>query len=87
MSTIILWIRLYGEWAPGEEDIWFPLLPAKVLPCVNSVCVCVCVCVSIDAKGRYMCLVTQLCLTLYDPMDFSLPDSFLHGILQARILE
>ena len=38
-------------------------------------CVCVCVCVA------------QLCPTLYDPMDCSLPGSFVHGILQARILE
>ena len=29
----------------------------------------------------------QLCLTLYDPMNCSLPDSSIHGILQARILE
>ena len=32
-------------------------------------------------------LVTQLCLTLCDPMDCSLPGSSVHGILQARILE
>ena len=31
--------------------------------------------------------VAQLCLTLCDPMDCSLPGSSLHGILQARILE
>ena len=36
-----------------------------------------CVCVS----------VAQLCLTLCDPMDCSLPGSSVHGILQARILE
>ena len=29
----------------------------------------------------------QLCLTLCDPMDCSPPDSSVHGILQARILE
>ena len=29
----------------------------------------------------------QLCLTLCSPMDCRLPDSSLHGILQARILE
>ena len=29
----------------------------------------------------------QLCLTLCDPMDCSLPGSYVHGILQARILE
>ena len=31
--------------------------------------------------------VAQLCLTLCDPMDCSLPGSSIHGILQARILE
>ena len=33
------------------------------------------------------CLVTKSCPTLWDPVDCSLPGSFLHGILQARILE
>ena len=32
-------------------------------------------------------LVAQSCLTLWDPMDYSPPGSFVHGILQARILE
>ena len=31
--------------------------------------------------------VTQSCETLSDPMDHSLPDSSVHGILQARVLE
>ena len=31
-------------------------------------------------------LGTQSCLTLWDPMDWSLPGSSVHGILQARIL-
>ena len=31
--------------------------------------------------------VVQSCLTLYDPMDCSLPGSSVHGSLQARILE
>ena len=34
-----------------------------------------------------MCLVTQSCLTLCDPVDCSPPGSSVHGILQARILE
>ena len=29
----------------------------------------------------------QSCLTLCDPMDYSLPGSSVHGILQARVLE
>ena len=31
--------------------------------------------------------VSQLCLTLSEPMDYSLPGSSVHGILQARVLE
>ena len=31
--------------------------------------------------------VTQLCLTLSDPRDYSLPGSSVHGIFQARVLE
>ena len=31
--------------------------------------------------------VTQLCPTLHDPMDCSLPGSSIHGIFQARVLE
>ena len=31
--------------------------------------------------------VTQLCPTLSDPMDYSLPGSSIHGIFQARVLE
>ena len=35
----------------------------------------------------WLVLVSQLCLTLCDPMDRSPPGSSVHGILQARILE
>jgi len=31
--------------------------------------------------------VAQLCQTLSDPMDYSLPGSSVHGIFQARVLE
>ena len=31
--------------------------------------------------------ITQLCLTLRNPMDCSLPGSSIHGIFQARVLE
>ena len=38
--------------------------------------------------GLLLCvLVAQACLTLCDSMDCSLPGSFVHGIVQARILE
>ena len=42
----------------------------------------VCVCLSY-IPGR----LTQLCLTLPNPMDCNSPGSSVHGILQARILE
>ena len=42
---------------------------------------------SYSVKSVCVCLVTQSCLTLCDPMDCNLPDSSVHGILQARILE
>ena len=37
--------------------------------------------------GEKMCLVTQSCPTLWDPMDCSLPGSSVHGILQVITLE
>ena len=40
-------------------------------------------CVKVKSESE----VTQLCLTLSDPMDCSLPDSSIHGIFQARVLE
>ena len=38
-------------------------------------------------KRKMKVLVTQLCKTLCDSMDWSLPGSYVHRILQARILE
>ena len=35
----------------------------------------------------FLLLAAQLCPTLLQPMDFSLPGSSLYGISQARILE
>ena len=42
-----------------------------------------CLCVGRKKESE----VTQLCPTLCDPMDCSLPGSSIHGIFQARILE
>ena len=42
---------------------------------VSSIVLCTCV------------LVTQSCLSLSEPLDCNLPGSFIHGILQARILK
>ena len=49
-------------------------LPWVVIKIASSVFMCVCV-------------HAQSCLTLYDPMDCSPPDSSVHGIFQARMLE
>ena len=38
-------------------------------------------------KAKSESEVTQLCLTLSNPMDCSLPGSSIHGIFQARVLE
>ena len=38
-------------------------------------------------KRKMKVLVTQLCKTLRDSMDWSLPGSYVHRVLQARILE
>ena len=54
-----------------SRDITLPTKVCLVKAMVFSVC----------AK------LLQLCLTLCDPMDCSLPGSSVHGILQARILE
>ena len=54
-------------------------IPVTSVLLSGYVCVWVCVCVCV--------LVTQLYLTLCDPIDCGPPDSSIHGILQARILE
>ena len=38
-------------------------------------------------KGKSESTITQLCLTLSDPRDCSLPGSSVHGSIHARILE
>ena len=47
---------------------------------MESKCVCVCVCAHVCARVRAW---TTLC----NPIEYNLPGSFVHGILQARILE
>ena len=41
----------------------------------------------VGSSSSFMCWVTQLCLTLCNPKNCSLPGSSVHGIFQARILE
>ena len=42
---------------------------------------------SIQLQMRKVCMHVQLCATLCNPMDCSLPGSSVHGILQATIQE
>ena len=42
---------------------------------------------SVTFVVRHLVTVSTLCLTLYDPVDCSLPCSSVHGISQARVLE
>ena len=67
--------------------------PSPSLPCVHkSVC---CLCLQCCPADRFISTIfldsihvhIQLCLTLCDPLDYSLSGSSLHGIFQARILE
>ena len=57
---------------------------------MTGVLVCVCVCVSVQSLSRVQLFATfrakslQLCLTLCDPMDCSLPGFSVQGILQVR---
>ena len=44
---------------------------------------CVCVCVRAHARALSHSVVSNSC----DPIDFSLPGSSVHGILQAKILK
>ena len=59
--------------APGDRWSVFCL---RVCVCVRVVCVWVCT-----------CSVALSCLTLWDPMDYSLPSSSFHGIFQSTIVE
>ena len=78
-SSVLAWRILRGEawWTAvyGVAQSWAQLtwLSSNTL---NTNCVCVWVCE----------LVTQLSLTLCDPMDWGLPGSSVHEILQARIM-
>ena len=50
-------------------------------------CWCIFLSKLLGKERAMLCLVTQLCPTLCNPMDCSPPGSSVHGILQAKILE
>ena len=69
------WGPFDARWPRLHPQIW-----AKCLHREHAEACSLVVCVSVWS-------VTQLCLTLCDPMDCSPPGSSVHGILQARTLE
>ena len=46
-----------------------------------------CHCLNLLFGFLFVCVCVQLCLTLCDPMVYSLPDSSVHSIFHTRILE
>ena len=65
-------------WSSFEDQCWDALLST------SWVCKCVSVCVYVS---HTVVLIALSCPTFCNPMDCSLPGSFVHGILQARKLE
>ena len=64
--------------APGLVFCWlYGLSPSSVAKDIINLITCMCMC------GKLL----QLCPTLCDPMDYSLPGSSVHGIFQEGILE
>ena len=61
------------------KHLWIIYTPYKITYRydVNAMSLCVCMCAEL----------LQSFLTLCDPVDCSLPDASVHGLLQARILE
>ena len=54
----------------------------------ECVCVCVCMCVCVCLCVCPVCVkLLQSCLILCDPLDCSLPGSWVHDIFQVRILQ
>ena len=58
---------------------WSPLLCCKFFLSYNTYLFLVC--------QIFLLAFMLSCSTLFDPMDYSPPDSFVHGIFWARILE
>ena len=73
MNTAVGNISLLEEIFPTQESNQGPTLHADSLPA------------ELPGKPKNV-LVTQLCPSLCNPMDCSLPGSSVHRILQARIL-
>ena len=75
-------INCGGDSEIHHKDTWIGMLPSNfIIPYyiwTES---------QISQQECMPCSVAQSCLTLCNPMDCSLPDSSVHGIFQAKILE
>ena len=87
-----------GVGGRGEHGLWGPtgvlVRPALSFPTCEILSSLEILSVTQRGRKKYMCimkyrdgLVTQLCPTLCDFMDWSLPGSSARGLFQARILE
>ena len=74
-TTLILFIKLYFF---INSLYWSIIVPQ----CYVSFC-------RTAKLISYVCVysVTELCPTLCNPIDYSMPGFFVHGVLQVRILE
>ena len=80
MAICLLSLLIYRFPAPSFSSSSYSLCNLHV----KETYVCL---VVFATPGFSLCLVAQSCPAVCDPMDFSLPGSSVHGILQARILE
>ena len=67
--------------APSRIALRRPLVDARLTRAVGKECLL------LENLPAWVCSVTQLSPTLCDPTNSSPPGSFVHGTLQARILE
>ena len=70
---------LTRDWTPalGSESVESSPLDHQGIPWMSI----------LSEIRTVLCLVTQSCLTLYNPVDYSPQGSSVHGIQQARILD
>ena len=79
-SLIPLLLRIWNAFQPFECCYLLAFVFAQFFYCLKLPCMKI-------YKHEWVSEIAQLCPTLCDPVDCSLPGSCIHGILQARILE
>ena len=74
-----IYLAFCGHENPTFYDIFFYVCIPRISPYLTSP--------HMFSAFIYMCLDTQSCLILFNPIDCSPPGSSVHGILQVSILE